>query len=301
MKVLKWIGIVVGALAGIIVIAAVVLTVLGNQRANRVYSVEVDSFEVPTDEASVAEGERLFKAYACTDCHGANGAGDTEFIPAPPFVVLGASNLTSGAGGIGSTYTDEDFIRSIRHGVGPDGRPLIVMPSEAYTSISDDDLGEIIAYVKTLDPVDTEEQPRTVGPLGALALLSGGVPLAADIIDHGADRPVDVPAEPADEFGEYLTEVCQVCHSTNLAGGPIPGAEPGDPPATNLTPHEDGLGSWTEEDFITAIRQGTRPDGTQIDAEYMPWPAFANFNDDELTAMWLYLQTVEPKPDPPVE
>jgi hypothetical protein len=64
------------------------------------------------------------------------------------------------------------------------------------------------------------------------------------------------------------------------------------PPASNLTPA--GLGSWKEADFVRALRQGRRPDGTAID-EFMPWRSYASMSDGELEALWLYLRSVPPK------
>jgi len=65
------------------------------------------------------------------------------------------------------------------------------------------------------------------------------------------------------------------------------------PPASNLTP--TGLGAWSQADFFTALREGKRPDGRVLD-EFMPWKSFAKMTDNELTALWLYLKSVPPKP-----
>jgi hypothetical protein len=64
---------------------------------------------------------------------------------------------------------------------------------------------------------------------------------------------------------------------------------PGLPPASNLT--TAGIGNWTEADFVRALREGTRPDGTVIN-EFMPWKAFRGMTDAELHAIWLYLRSV---------
>ena len=88
-------------------------------------------------------------------CHGDNLAGDT-LVDDFAFARIAASNLTSGRGGIGGTYSDIDYVRAIRHGVGNDGKGLPIMPSEAFNKFSDHDLGAMIAYLKTLPPVDNE-------------------------------------------------------------------------------------------------------------------------------------------------
>jgi hypothetical protein len=64
------------------------------------------------------------------------------------------------------------------------------------------------------------------------------------------------------------------------------------PPASNLTPA--GIGSWTEADLTRALRDGKRPDGSQLD-EFMPWKVFRGMTDAEIRALWLYLTSVPPK------
>ena len=74
----------------------------------------------------------------------------------------------------------------------------------------------------------------------------------------------------------------------------VPGAGPETPLASNLTPDQvTGLGSWSEADFVRAMRDGLRPDGAVLD-ETMPWRAYQRLLDEELAAMWLYLRSLQP-------
>jgi hypothetical protein len=69
-----------------------------------------------------------------------------------------------------------------------------------------------------------------------------------------------------------------------------------EPYPANLTPDgATGLGDWTEADFIRALREGKRPDGSSLSPQ-MPWMAFGQMNDTELKALWLYLQSVPAQP-----
>jgi len=90
--------------------------------------------------------------------------------------------------------------------------------------------------------------------------------------------------------GRYLADIagCHGCHGTGLSGGPVAGP-PGLPPASNLT--TAGIGDWTEADFVRAMRNGRRPDGSSLDP-FMPWEVFGKMTDDELHALWLYLRSV---------
>ena len=71
------------------------------------------------------------------------------------FMLLNAPNLTRGAGGVAAGYSDDAaWVRAIRHGLNPQGRALVIMPSEVFYFLSDEDLGALVAYVKSLPPVE---------------------------------------------------------------------------------------------------------------------------------------------------
>lgn len=140
-RILKWVGIGVGGLFAVIVIAAVVLVLLGGRRVNKGYDIAVAPVVVPSDAVAVARGKHFVETLGiCQECHAENLGGDVlsdDFV----FGKIFPSNLTSGKGGIGGTYTDIDYVRAIRHGVRPSGKPLVIMPSEFFNKINDADLG----------------------------------------------------------------------------------------------------------------------------------------------------------------
>ncbi|MDX1435223.1 MAG: hypothetical protein R3335_00335, partial [Anaerolineales bacterium] len=70
---------------------------------------------------------------------------------------------------------------------------------------------------------------------------------------------------------------------------------PEDPPAMNLTPAGE-LSVWSFDDFLTAMRTGLTPSGRQLDDNFMPYKSiFGEMTDEEWEAIWLYLQTLEPR------
>ena len=98
---------------------------------------------MPTDAASIERGRHLVRTYSlCQECHGDKLEGEV-MEDDPVFGRVVASNLTSGKGGIGGRYTDVDFVRAIRHGVGDDGKGLVIMPSNYFTKMGDNDLGAL--------------------------------------------------------------------------------------------------------------------------------------------------------------
>jgi mono/diheme cytochrome c family protein len=288
-KVLKWIGIIVGGLVGLLALAFVVLYFIGGVKVNKKYEVRVETVSIPTDADAVQRGKHIATIYICTRCHTENLGGQLSFV-VPGMVSIPTPNLTSGAGGVGSFYTDEDWVRAIRHGVGYDGRALFIMPSKTFHYLNDEDLSALIAYLKSLPPVDNELPGRRIELLGRLMMAVGMFPpLPVDQIDHTGPRPVAPEPGVTAAYGEYLSRTCTECHGDNLNGAPFgpPGQEV---PTPNLTPGGE-LASWSEEDFFKTMRTGVTPYGRQLDEE-MPWKYFGQMSDEELRAMWLYLQSL---------
>ncbi len=296
LKILKWLGIVVGALIVIVICLGFLMYRKSNTAIARTFTIDQPALAIPTDSASIARGRHIATAVSsCIDCHG-DHLGGQMVIDAAPFMRLGAPNLTRGAGGVGATLTDADFVRAIRHGVGVDGRALALMPSEAYQYLSDADLGSVIAYVKSVPPVDNPVPPREFGPVARMLLVQGQFPLfhTADI-DHAAARSVTAPADTTGAaYGHYMANIagCTACHGPGLSGGAVPGAPPEAPPAVNITP--SGIGTWTEADFFRALREGKGSGGRQLNA-FMPYRYFKDLSDSEIRAIWAFVQSVPSK------
>jgi len=152
-------------------------------------------------------------------------------------------------------------------------------------------LGAIIAYIKTVPPVDHETNGQNFTPLAKILAAAGVLgDLPVEVVSH--DVHVIAPERGVSvEYGEYLvnTNDCHVCHGPQLNGGASP-----DPTtkwiSPNLTPGGE-LGFWTEEQFINALRTGVTPSGHQLN-ENMPWQGYRKFYDDELKAIWMYLQSL---------
>ena len=288
-KVLKWIGIILGGLLGLLAIALVVLFVVGGAKANKKYEIPVETVYIPTDAEAIQRGEHIATIYICTSCHTENLSGELYFA-VPGMLSIPTRNLTSGAGGIGSFYTDEDWVRAIRHGVGHDGRALFIMPSNTLYYLSDEDLGALIAYLKSLPPMDNQLPERRIEPLGRLMMAVGMFPpLAVDQIDHSSSPPAAPEPGVTIAYGQYLSRTCTECHGANLNGAPFgpPGQEV---PTPNLTPGGE-LVAWSKQDFFTAMRTGLTPGGRQLD-ERMPWEYYGQMTDEELKAVWLFLQSL---------
>jgi cytochrome c553 len=293
-RALKWVGIVFGALVGLIVLAVAVVYILSSVRFSKTYDVTPSTVEVPTDSASIEHGRHLATIRGCTECHGADLSGKV-FFSDPAIGTLYTANLTAGKGGVGSEFSDADFFNVLEHGVDPEGKSVYFMPSEEFTLMSDQDIADIIAYVRSVPAVDAEHPEPAIGPMGRVLFLTGQLPLMpAELIDQNAPRPTAPQAGATVEYGAYLATTCAGCHGPTFSGGPIPGAPPGTVPAANITQGGELVG-WSEADFATAVRTGVKPSGKTIDA-FMPVKNFSDMTDDEVKAVWLYLKSLPPKP-----
>jgi mono/diheme cytochrome c family protein len=289
-KVIRIIGIVLGGLVGVLLLAGLLLYLIGNARLNKTYDIPGSDITLPTDAASIEFGKHRVETL-CQGCHGPDLSGIDNWFSAPPLGNIDSANLTSGEGGIGGEFTTEDYIRAIRHGIDRAGKPIFMTAVPSTAHLSDEDLGAIIAYLKTIPPVDHTVRERHFTPLARILLAAGMLgKLPAESVSH--DIHVTAPARGVTtEYGEYLvnTNDCHVCHGQNLNGGSYP-----DPTikkiSPNLTPGGE-LGFWTEEQFINTIRTGTTP-GDQLNPEFMPWKIYRLFDDEELKAIWLYLQSL---------
>lgn len=291
---LKWIGIVVGGLIVLAIIAGLVMYFGSEGRFNKEFEVATEPMAFHYNDEIVAEGARLAVIRGCTDCHGED-LGGKVVIEDPALGTIFASNLTSGETGIGNEYTDDDLVRAIRHGVSKDGTGLLVMPSQEYYVLSDADVNALVVFIRSVPPIDREPVEKNLKMMARVLFMTGQLPpLAAEIIDHNAPQPEAPEAIIGTEFGAYLATSCTGCHGQDFAGASIPGAPPDAPRSSNLTP-AGNLGNWDEAGFISIFRTGVTPDGKELNPAIMPWPGGAAMTDVELKALWAYLSSLPPK------
>lgn len=286
-KLIRWLGVVLGVLAGLLLASTGALYALTEARLNRLYTIRPEPLVIPAQ----VDLTRLDWPYTlvafCKDCHGPDLAGqvlEDDLLMG----TFASSNLTAGAGGIGGVYTDQDWIRALRHGVRPTGKPLVGMPSNIFNRLSDNDLAILITLVRAQPAVDHVVPATRLGPLVRLMLVTGSIgpdALSAEVIDHDAPRPDAPPPGVTVEYGRYMGVVCATCHGADMSGGPDAGE------GMNLTPGGTTK-DWTEGEFVQTLRTGIAPDGRTLDPEQMPWNDIQNLSDEQLRAIWLYLRSL---------
>jgi cytochrome c5 len=284
-KVLKWIGIGLGVLIGLLITAALVLYFMGDAKLKKTRQVQPPELTIPADAESLARGEHLVNA-ACKSCHGDELSG-IPILADPAIGTVYAANIS----GFGEMRTEEEMVLAIRHGIGQGGRQLVIMPAESFINFSAEDLGAVIAYLKKVPRAGMDTPEPVLTPMGQIMMGVGlfGQIFPAEYINHDQPFPAMPAISASLEYGEYLSRFCTACHGEDLSGKAA--VEPGAPIAPNLTPG-GGLGAWTEADFIQTIRTGVNPHGHNLDPEAMPWKSFGKFEDEELQAIYMYLQSL---------
>lgn len=266
-------AVVFGALIGLILIAGVVLYFIGKGKLSKTYpDIKVEQVKIPDDSDAIARGRHIAVIWSCTRCHGNNLGGklitnDPIEGSVPLLGTIPASNLTSGKGGIAGSYTNADWVRAIRHGVKPNGQVEVFMYN--YSTMSNRDLGDLIFYLKQIQPVDSDKPEMSYGPILPVLSIVGLFTPVAETIDQNVPRPADPVPGATKEYGKYLSALCTSCHGSGIVA-PL-------------------QAKYKQDEFIRSIRTGVLPNGTQIDRA-MPPSIFGEMKDTELTALWLYLQ-----------
>lgn len=264
-----------------------------NSKLEKNYSAVAPAvaIEAEVKTADVKLGERIATVRnGCVDCHGSNLGGNKVMDNGAMGKIYGA-NITPAKL---KNWTDGEIARAIRHGVGQKGQPLVLMPAHEYQHLSKSDVAALVAYIRSVAPVNQDSVPVALGPISKMLIALEKAPsfIPAQLISHENLAFPEKPKEAVTpEFGQYLVKTaCAGCHGSTLVGGPIPGGDPSWPPAANLT--QQGLGSWDEASFVKAMRTGQNPQGKKIGAP-MPLAMTAKMSDMELKAMWAYLKTVK--------
>ena len=289
--VVKWAG---GGLSGLLTVAstaAIIVALVGMYRLNVApYHYPAVDVKVAGTPEQLARGERLSRLY-CPFCHSPTGevplVGQNFGKGGPPIGTLYAPNLTR-AGEI-RDWSDGEVIRGIREGVHKSGRPLIIMPSEVFRSLSDSDVQALVAYLRTQPPVEPNTPPTRLNVIAALLVGAGMFRTSAQV---PITQSIVAPTQGVSaEYGKYLVSIlgCSLCHGANLAGRPSGGHGP--PAGPNLTVI---VPAWNEAGFVTTLRTGIDPSGRTLN-EAMPWKYISSFaSDSDLKAIYAYLHDLPP-------
>jgi mono/diheme cytochrome c family protein len=283
-RLLRRTGIALGSLAALAIVACVVVYIDSERTLGRTYEVPAIAMSIPTDPASIAEGRRLAITRGCFGgCHGRQVEGAVMFDE-PMIGRIVAPNLTAAV----RRYSDSELVGIIRNGVRPDGRSMMVMPAEAFVLLTDDDMGRIIAFLKSLPSVDGPGPSISMGPLGRIGLAVGKFKPVAKLIAETVPPPAAM--SEATTYGRYLARTtCAQCHGTSLRGASNPDF---------TSPSLQAVAAYSPEAFTQLMRAGVALGGRNLPT-MSPWAArhLSQLTDAEIAALYSYLHTM-PGPSP---
>lgn len=278
-RLLRWIGIALASLAGLVVGAYAVMYVLSERVVRHVYPIPAVSISIPADPASIAEGQRLATVRGCfTGCHGKGAVGAVMFDD-PMIARIVAPNLTAAV----RKYSDAQLAAIIRYGLRPDGRSVLVMPSEAFIGLTDEDLGNIIAFLKTLPEVAGPGPGISLGPIGRVGLAVGKFKMVAQAIAETVPPPEANNEEAT--HGRYLARtICAQCHGTSLGGFSTPDF---------TAPSLRVVTAYSAQAFAQLMRTGVALGGRNL-GTMSPWARqnLSHLTDTEIAALYGYLHAM---------
>lgn len=302
----------VAALLALVAIAAAALAWFVTQPQ------PLEAAALPSHPADPANGERIFYAAGCASCHAVPEAeGDDRFRLAgglelnTDFGTFRVPNISphpeTGIGG----WSTLQFVNAVMRGVSPEGAHYYpAFPYGSYAKMRVEDVIDLKAFLDTLPPEPNEvaghdlafpyNVRRGVGVWKRLYLSPD------PILDLAS-------ANELVRRGQYLVEGpghCGECHTARglmgglkldlwLAGARNPelrGDRRGRTP--NITPHEEGIGSWSEADVVTALEDGITPDFDDLGGRMAAvQEELSHLPDEDLQAIAAYLKAIPPLPD----
>lgn len=307
-KFLRIVGILVLVLAAVVGIA---LTYLHFSGIPTYATPKIPDIDVKVTPERVAKGEKI-ASMLCIHCHSDenNRLVGHEIVDLPPeFGTIYSQNITKDPEkGIGN-WTDGELIYFLRTGLRKDGSYAPpYMPK--FPLVSDEDMKSIVAWLRS-DAYGVKPS-KDEAPKSQPSLLT-------KFLSHIAFKPLPYPEagvsmpDTNDQlaWGKYLANgqyACFSCHSADFktnndlepeksekfygGGNLLLDLQRNEIKSLNITPDgETGIGNWTEQDFITAMRTGKRKNGEQLRYPMIP---YTRLTDNELKAIYAYLRTIPP-------
>ncbi|WP_114749385.1 c-type cytochrome [Pleomorphovibrio marinus] len=274
-----------------------------------------ENYQVSITPEKVEHGRYLaYHVMMCMDCHAQRDFSTFSGPPIPSTIGAGGELFDHSMGfpgvfvsknitpfGIGD-WTDGELFRLITTGVDKNGDPIFpVMPYESYGKLDSVDIDAVIAFIRTLEPVETNHpESKADFPFN---LIMRTLPKKANL----TKKP-----DPADQvaYGKYLVTAgaCGDCHTKFedgaytgdwLAGGRSFEFPDAILTSSNLTPHSSGLANWSEEMFVQRFKSFQNHDQlhkiSQGDMQtIMPWAMYAGMKEEDLKAIFAFLRTLSP-------
>lgn len=295
------------ALSGLVLIGVAGFLVVTDPAFFRL--IRGSSPAAPAEPPNLANGRTMFFAGGCASCHATPGQPDRLKLGGglpmhTPFGTFYVPNLSPHPrDGIGN-WTADQFIVAMREGVSPDGSHYYpAFPYTSFQRMGGKDLADLLAFIRTLEPVEGRAPANEIGfPFNIRRSLGGWKLLHLD------GRLQEVVALRSTEWnrGAYLVEGpghCAECHSPrNALGGIVTAKRFGGGPdpegkgtVPNITPHKDGIGDWSKQEHALFLKTGETPGFLSVGGSMRSVIRnMAELSDADRLAMGEYLSTLPP-------
>lgn len=273
-----WLGIILGSIFALAVLAILIAWIGGGLVAGRSYDIPPSTFAANSETADIAEGRRIALTLGCYDgCHG-DGLGGSVFYDDLWIGTFIAPDLTRTF----AELSDAELDSVIRYGVRRNGKSTFVMPSAGLHHVSDEDLNDITAFIRS-QPVG--EGPAYEAKPGLMArfflLISEFKPQAQEVID-GAPWISGSPSRTSPDAGRYLAQTaCAECHGMDFRG------------QEGFTPSLAAVIAYSLDDFHVLMTTGVAIGNRELDLmKEVATGRFVHFTDSEVEALHGYLRTL---------
>lgn len=276
MKAVRYVSYGLGALAALALVAVVAIYGLSEKALGARVAPRPSQLAAPT-AAQLADAPRQLKISGCTGCH-AEGMRGQLFFDEPGLAKIYAPNVAL----LARSMSDEQLERSIRQGIGHDGRSLFIMPSQQYQFLTDQEVAAMIRAIRALPPGGSAQPAMSLGPMGRVGLAMGKFETAPALVAaYRAERLADLG--PAHAVGRHIVEVnCTECHGALLKGREI---KPG-----TVSPDLALVAGYDADQFRRLLRNGVAPSGKDLGlmAEVAKGD-LSHLTDEEIDAVHAYL------------
>lgn len=274
--VLRWVGIGLGGLLGLLLAAAAVILIWSEAILRKDYAAAAERLPRPS-AAETAAAPRLARVLGCLSCHGEGLKGQLMF-DAPGVARVYAPNLTE----IAARSSDQQLAAALRQGIGHDGRGLFIMPSAMYSRLDDREAAALIGWIRTLPRAEGETKGLSAGPMGRLLFVLGRLRPVPDVVaEYRTQVPIDLGPEHA-AARHLAATACSECHGPALMGG---SAGPED-----KAPDLKVAAGYDASQFKALMRTGRPPTGRDLGLmSTVAKNDFSHLTDAEIDALHAYL------------
>ncbi len=279
----RWALRIVAALALLALLALGAVYLASERVLSRTHAAEERRVSIPTDVASIVEGRRLAALRGCYGgCHGDGTAGEVFFDPPGLEGLLFGRFVTPDLGRLARSWSVAELEAAIRQGVRPDGTSTLAMPSSMLQHLSDEDLGRILAFLRSRGEGEGWETDVRLGPLARFFVLRGVFEPQAELVGRARTPPAATPRADTMARGEYLARtVCTECHGLDFEGAGELGTAP--PLAV--------VAGYGPDEFARLMATGEAVGGRELGLmRDVSLSRFSHFTEDEVAALYAYLR-----------